>query len=229
MKLMLAAPRRPVYKIRNRTPQHRSGGTIYFSILIHDEPGTAALRDKYRKAHLDYLKEFDDQTLFAGPFVTDDESADLGSLRLIDFPDLATAEKHVADEPYVTGGVQKRWQIHRWKPALPHTWRDCPRTEGNIQAMFYGLDAPSSKAKREQHRQAHRDYLSRHTGSIMILGPMLDATGTEQVGSLLLLDVPDMAAARTLMAGDPFNKAGLYGETVFHRWRFGRVFDRFKV
>ena len=96
---------------------------MLFSILIYDEPNSAALRDKHRKAHLDYLKEFDDQTIFAGPFTTDDESEDLGSLRLIDLPDRAAAEKNVADEPYVIGGVQKRWQIHRWRSSLPYTWQ----------------------------------------------------------------------------------------------------------
>ena len=92
---------------------------MHFSILIFDEPDSTALRDEYRKAHLDYLKKFDDQTLFAGPFTTGDESADLGSLRLTDLPGRAAAEKHIADEPYVIGGVQKRWSIHCWKPALP--------------------------------------------------------------------------------------------------------------
>ena len=51
---------------------------MHFAILIYDEPGSAALRDQYRQAHLDYLKVFDAQTLFAGPFTTDDASADLG-------------------------------------------------------------------------------------------------------------------------------------------------------
>jgi uncharacterized protein YciI len=88
---------------------------MHFAILIYDEPDSAALRDQYRQAHLDYLKVFDAQTLFAGPFTTDDESADLGSLRLIEFPDRATANRHVAEEPYVIGGVQKRWYIHRWR------------------------------------------------------------------------------------------------------------------
>ena len=92
---------------------------MLFSILIYDEPDSAALRDEHRKAHLDYLEAFDAQTLFAGPFTTDDEAADLGSLRLIDFPDRAAAEQHIADEPYVMGGVQKRWQIHRWRGGLP--------------------------------------------------------------------------------------------------------------
>ena len=70
---------------------------MYYSIVIFDEPNTAKLRDIHRKAHLDYLQAFDEQTLFAGPFTTDDESADLGSLRLIDFPDTAAVEEHIAE------------------------------------------------------------------------------------------------------------------------------------
>ena len=118
---------------------------MHVAILIYDEPGSA-LRDQYRQAHLDYLKVFDAQTLFAGPFTTDDESADLGSLRLIESPDRATADRHVAEEPYVIGGVQKRWYIHRWLPRVPYSWRDCPRTRGHIQAMFHGLDQPGAGA-----------------------------------------------------------------------------------
>ena len=111
---------------------------MLFSILIFDEPDTAALRDEYRSTHLDYLKAFDDQTIFAGPFTTDDESADLGSLRLIEFPDRAAAEQHVLDEPYVLGGVQKRWTINRWQASVPHTWRDCPRS-GRCRPCTRGL------------------------------------------------------------------------------------------
>ena len=202
---------------------------MYFSTLIHDEPDSADLRDEYRKAHLDYLKTFDDQTLFAGPFTTDDESADLGSLRLIDLPDRAAAEKHVADEPYVLGGVQKHWSIHRWNPRLPFSWRDCPRSEGNIQALFYGIDHPGSMATREEHRQAHRDYLTEHADRVMMRGPLLDDAGTGQLGSVLLLDIPDMDSACRLMADEPFNRAGLYADVSIYRWRFGRVFDRFRT
>ncbi len=202
---------------------------MLFSILIYDEPNSAALRDELRKAHLDYLKKFDDQTLFAGPFTTDDESADLGSLRLIDLPNRAAAEKHIADEPYVMGGVQKRWKVNRWKPALPYTWRDCPRKEGNIQALFYGLDHPGKKAKRDENRQAHIDYLNEHADQIMTRGPLLDDDSAEPVGSVLLLDIPSLDTGRALMKNEPFNKAGLYQDIAFHRWRFGRVFDRFKV
>ncbi len=202
---------------------------MLFSILIYDEPNSAALRDEYRQAHLDYLAAFDAQTLFAGPFTTDDESADLGSLRLIDFPNRAAAEKHIADEPYVIGGVQKRWQVHRWRESLPYSWRDCPRKEGNIQALFHGLDHAGGVAKRKEHREAHEAYLNENSHSMMMRGPLLDDEGVEPVGSVWLLDVPDLDAGSELLKGDPFYKSGIYKEVTYHRWRFGRVFDRFKV
>ena len=202
---------------------------MLFSIIVFDEPDSAALRDQYRRDHLDYLKRFDDQTLFAGPFTTDDESADLGSLRLIEFADRAAAEQHVAEEPYVTGGVQKRWLIHRWRAVLPHTWRDCPRTEGNIQALFHGFDDPDKDDARTANAAAQADYLATHAGNVMIHGPLLDDAGEREIGDLWLLDVPALGSGRVLLEGSPFFRAGLYGDVLFHRWRFGRVFDRFKV
>ncbi len=202
---------------------------MLFSILIFDEPDTAALRDEYRQRHLAYLKAFDDQTLFAGPFTTDDESADLGSLRLIEFPGRAAAEQHVADEPYVTGGVQKHWLIRRWKPSVALTWRDCPRTEGNIQALFHGIDNPEGPEIRAANRDAHEAYLDEHGTSIMCRGPMLADGGASHAGSVILMDIPDMAAGRALLEKEPFFKAGCYQDITFHRWRFGRVFDRYKL
>lgn len=202
---------------------------MLFSLLIFDEPDSAKLRDIHRAAHLDYLKQFDDQTLFAGPFTTDNESADLGSLRMIEFADFAAIEKHVADEPYVTGGIQKRWVINRWRTAVPGTWRDCPRTEGNIQAMFHGLDGPDGPGIRQKHGDAHRAYLTEHADSLIARGPLLDETGEKPVGSLFLIDVPNMDTARDFVAKEPYNRAGCFQDITFHRWRFGRVFDRFKL
>jgi uncharacterized protein YciI len=201
---------------------------MHFAILIYDEPDSAAVRDQHRQTHLDYLQVFDTQTLFAGPFTTDDESADLGSLRLIEFPDRAAADRHVADEPYVIGGVQKRWHIHRWLPKLPYSWRDCPRTKGNVQAMFHALDRPASGALRDEVREAHEAYVSKHPSVVMARGPLVTDDARESIGSVLLLDVPDMDAARAFVEKEPFYSHGVYRQVNFHRWRFGRVMDRFK-
>ncbi len=202
---------------------------MLFSILIFDEADTASLRDEYRSSHLDYLKTFDSQTIFAGPFTTDDESADLGSLRLIEFPDRAAAEQHVLDEPYVLGGVQKQWIINRWKMSIPYTWRDCPRTEGNIQVLFHGLDVPRGMDIRNANVDAHENYFEEHQKSVMCRGSMLVDDGASAIGDVVLLDVPNMTAARVMIENAPFNRAGCYQKITLHRWRFGRVFDRLKV
>jgi uncharacterized protein len=171
---------------------------MHFAILIDDEPDSAALRDQYRQSHLDYLQVFDAQTLFAGPFMTGDELADLGSLRLIEFPDRATADRQIAEEPYIIGGVQKRWHLHHWLPRLPYSWRDCPRTKGHVQAMFHGLDQSGGHTLRYEFRAAHEAYLAKPAGMVMARGLLVSDDGERSIGSALLLDVPDMDTARGL-------------------------------
>lgn len=202
---------------------------MLFSILIFDKPNSASLRDVHRQAHLDYLKSFDDQTLFAGPFTKDDESDDLGSFRLIDLPDRAAAEKHISDEPYIIEGIQDRWEVYRLSAGLPYSWRDCPRTTGNIQVLFYAIDAPNVTGKRAQHRDAHDAYLMEHKDRVMMHGQLLDDAGDEPVGSVSLLDIPDLDAGYNIVQDEPYCQSGLYAKKLLHRWRFGRVFDRFKV
>lgn len=97
-----------------------------------------------------------------------------------------------------------------------------------MQAMFYGLDQPGGQALRETFRAAHEAYLDAHADRIMTRGPLVADDGKTPVGSVLLLDVPNMDAARTFMEKEPFYSHGVYKESVLHRWRFGRVMDRFR-
>jgi len=125
--------------------------------------------------------------------------------------------------------VQKRWMVHRWRASTPHSWRDCPRTEGNIQAMFHGLDGPNGPEVRAELGAANEAYWESRGEAVLCRGPLLSDDGESPIGDVVLLDVPDMAAARTLIEGDPFFEAECCSDITFHRWRFGRVFDRFKV
>ena len=52
---------------------------------------------------------------------------------------------------------------------------------------------------------------------------------SHQIGSLMLIDVPDLTAARRFWEGEPFNSGGLFKRVNFYGYRFGRVMDRFKV
>lgn len=200
-----------------------------FVIQIHDRPEASTLRETHREAHLDYLKRFDDATRFAGPFLTDDAQRELGSFRILDLPDRTAAEKHVAEEPYIIEGIQERPSIHRWIAITPHSWRDCPRRAGNRQFYLRALDKPDGGAIRKALHEEHRAYLGAHADALMARGPLLSDDGETRNGSVLLLDFPDMAAARAFWAEEPYHRAGLYARVEFYAWRFGRVFDRFRT
>ena len=64
--------------------------------------------------------------------------------------------------------------------------------------------------------------------NIMVRGPLLEDDGVNSIGTIILLDVPDLDAGRALLEDEPFRKAGVYRELAYYRWRFGRVSDRFK-
>ncbi len=200
---------------------------MLFAIKIFDQADSGALRDIHRKAHLDYLAQFDDATLFAGPFTTDDGSQELGSFRLLDFPDRAAAERHVAGEPFIQEGVQYGAVVHRYDNKAQYTWRDCPRTEGNIPMLVFAIDGPDMVEKRKERQPAHRAFLEERADITMMRGPMVQDDGVTPLGSLFLFDVPDMKTGRAMWAEEPNNKAGVYKEVEIYRWRFGRIFDRF--
>lgn len=78
-------------------------------------------------------------------------------------------------------------------------------------------DRPGALQIRLDNRQAHLDYIA-STGVVELAGPFLDADG-RMTGSLILLDVPDMAAAEAWAAGDPYARAGLFGEVSLQHWK----------
>lgn len=72
-------------------------------------------------------------------------------------------------------------------------------------------DKPGALPVRLENRPAHVDYL-KASAAVQQAGPLLDAKG-EMCGSLIVLDVADMAEAEAWVAGDPYGAAGLF-ETV---------------
>ena len=70
---------------------------------------------------------------------------------------------------------------------------------------------------RMDNRPAHLDYLDK-TGVVKQAGPFLDADG-KPCGSLIVLEVDDMAAAQAWADGDPYAKAGLFKDVQIKAWK----------
>ena len=80
-------------------------------------------------------------------------------------------------------------------------------------------DKPDSLNVRMDNRPDHVAYLKSYNDRIAIAGPMLSDDGESPLGSLLIMEFDDLAAARAFAAGDPFAKAGLFESVTIRPYR----------
>ena len=77
-------------------------------------------------------------------------------------------------------------------------------------------DKPGALSIRQENRPAHVAYL-KSSSIVQQAGPLLDDAG-EMAGSLVILDVPDMAAAEQWVQDDPYGHAGLFESVELIVW-----------
>lgn len=83
-------------------------------------------------------------------------------------------------------------------------------------------DKTGALETRKANREAHLAYIA-ETGVVEQAGPLLDAE-EQMIGSLIVLDVADMATAQDWAANDPYARAGLFQSVDLIPWK--RVIQR---
>ena len=86
--------------------------------------------------------------------------------------------------------------------------------------MRYALmtkDKPGALQIRLDNRDAHLAYIEK-TGVVEMAGPCLD-DNEQMSGSLIILEVDDMAAAQEWADNDPYAKAGLFESVTLRAWK----------
>ena len=78
-------------------------------------------------------------------------------------------------------------------------------------------DKPGALQIRLDAREAHLAYI-KETGVVEMAGPFLDESG-QMCGSMIVLEVADLAAARAWAEDDPYNKAGLFANVRIQEWK----------
>ena len=81
-------------------------------------------------------------------------------------------------------------------------------------------DKPGNLPVRLANRDAHVAWLRGLGTTIRIAGPILDETGAEMRGSLLVVEAESLEAARTLLDADPYRAAGLFDSVTVEPWRW---------
>jgi len=81
---------------------------------------------------------------------------------------------------------------------------------------FHLVDRADAGDLRARVRPAHKDYLAQVAQQIAFAGPLLAEDGQTMLGSLLVIDFADRAAAQAWLQQEPFTRAGLYATSQFH-------------
>lgn len=85
--------------------------------------------------------------------------------------------------------------------------------------MFVALmakDKSDALQIRLDNREAHLAHI-KASGIVAMAGPLLNANG-DMCGSLIVLDVDDMAQAQAFADTDPYAKAGLFQTVTLDIW-----------
>ena len=80
------------------------------------------------------------------------------------------------------------------------------------------IDKPGALAVRMAAREAHLAYVRPQLEILKLGGPFLDDKG-DMAGSLMIIDVADLAAAQAFSASDPYTLAGLWERVEIRPFR----------
>jgi len=72
---------------------------------------------------------------------------------------------------------------------------------------------------RRQLGEQHQSYMDGYVDRMTARGPTLTEDGETATGSMHIVDLPDVEAARAFAFEEPCYRAGVYSEVVVRRWR----------
>ena len=193
-----------------------------WAIYCWDKHGTARTR---RGApccadQQSYVKGFGERVIGYGHFVSDDGRDTLGTSFFMQLDDRAAADQFVANEPLNQAGLYRQIDVHRWSNSFGKRAADY-RRKGLQQFLCTGPKTGTNEFFR-QHLHAHESYFASYGDSFIFRGPIRSADGADNIGTALLLELPDRAAADRFWNQEPFAKNGGYARDArIIRWAFG--------
>jgi uncharacterized protein len=191
-----------------------------WAIYCWDKPGMEAARRTLLAEQSSYVKNSGDRVIGYGHFVSDDGRNTLGTSFFMQLDDRAAADKFVTDDPMNKAGIYRRVEIHRWSNSFQKRSADYAR-KGLQQFLCTGPKTGTPELFRE-HLHAHESYFASYADSFIFRGPIRSADGADNIGTALLIELPNRAAVDRFWNEEPFARNGGYQRDVrIIRWVFG--------
>jgi uncharacterized protein len=195
---------------------------VDYFVYGRDRPGAGPLLEEYAEAHWSFMDGYADSMIARGPTVGDDGETHTGSVHMVDLPDAAAARVFAFEEPYFQAGAYSEVLVRRWRNVLGRTmWDFEGGAADDARFLVIGHGKAGTGAARDTLLEDHRRHLRGYHERLIAHGPLLSDDGTEWVGSVTLLELPDRAAVEAMVADEPYVRSGLYADLEIHPWRFG--------
>ena len=81
------------------------------------------------------------------------------------------------------------------------------------------VDKPDHGKLRADVRTVHLEYLNANMDKLLAAGALIEDDASGGHGTLYIVDTDERKEAERFLAGDPFQKAGLFGKVTITRWR----------
>ncbi|WP_237155180.1 YciI family protein [Oryzibacter oryziterrae] len=88
---------------------------MHFIVSCTDKPDHMAVRLENRPAHVEFLKANASSIPVAGPYISIDGTAMLGSMLIIEAESVEAVEAILAQDPYAKAGLFEAVSIKPWK------------------------------------------------------------------------------------------------------------------
>lgn len=185
-------------------------------------PGAVEKREAAMAEHLAHARAHLEQFHFAGPLITDDGTAPIGTMCIIEMPDRKAAAAFAAGDGYAKAGMLEPPQIIRFVSSKRLKQHD--REPDPDQQLFVCecIDGPDAATLRPTVAAEHHAYQGSIIDRYLAHGPLRTDDGKGLVGSLFLIEAPDRAAAEKIVADEPMTGAGVFSEVRITRWRLGK-------
>ena len=190
-------------------------------LFAWDRDGQASTRAANITAQKSYAHTLGDRLIGYGHIVSDDACATLATTWFVQLDDRRAAEAFLARDPLNLAGVYEKTDIRRWSNSFQKRAADY-RRKGLQQYFCTGSKIPDAAPFFAKHLHAHESYFKSYDDSFILRGPLRSADGTDNVGTALLLELPDRAAAERFWNNEPFAANGGYQDDArIYRWSFG--------
>jgi uncharacterized protein YciI len=201
--------------------QYYSEKPAQWMIIAWDAVGQAGARAANIAAQKNYARALGQRLIGYGHIVSDDGSETIATTWFVQLDDRAAAEAFIAHDPLNRAGVYEKTDIRRWSNSYLKRVADYKR-KGMQQYFCTGSKIPGAAPFFARHLHAHETYFKKYEDSFIFRGPLRSPDGADNIGTALLLELPDRAAAERFWNNEPFAANGGYqDDSRIYRWEFG--------